>query len=174
MGTERYALLLRAVNLGSYGKVPMAQLRAALSEAGYANVATYIQSGNVALDTALGEAELVAAIEALIAEHFGLAVPVVARRHGELAAAIAANPFPHRVDEPSRLGIGFAPAALPASFDAPTGSRDEVAVVGRDVFIYCPDGFGQAKLPNFDRQAKLPVTVRNWNTVLKLLAMTQP
>lgn len=174
MGTERFALLLRAVNLGSHGKVPMAELRAALTEAGYRGVATYIQSGNVVLDAdaGAGEQELTAAVEAIIAERFGLAVPVVARRHAELAAAVAANPFPHRVGEPSRLGVGFAPSALPSAFTAPKGSVDEVAVVGRDVFVYCPNGFGKAKLPAFDRQAGVPVTVRNWNTVLKLLSMT--
>ncbi|MCC6438474.1 MAG: DUF1697 domain-containing protein [Acidimicrobiales bacterium] len=174
MGTERYALLLRAVNLGGHGKVSMVELRAALTDAGYGGVATYIQSGNVALDADAGEEELTAAVEAVIAERFGLAVPVVARRHAELAAIVAANPFPHRVDEPSRLGVGFARSALPSAFTAVTGSVDEVAVLGREVFIYCPNGFGRAKLPAFDRQAGVPVTVRNWNTVLKLLSMTQP
>ncbi|MEZ5233513.1 MAG: DUF1697 domain-containing protein [Acidimicrobiales bacterium] len=173
MDTERYALLLRGVNVGGV-KLPMAPLRTALADAGYANVATYIQSGNIVLDAAADDATVAEGVGAIITERFGLQVPVIVRRHGELLGVVERNPFPQHTDEPAKLSVGFAPVALPTEFTPVEGSVDQVAIIGREVYFYCPNGMGRAKLPKIERRGAPPVTVRNWNTVLKLCSMTEP
>ena len=60
----------------------------------------------------------------------------------------------------------------PAASTPVAGSIDEIVVAGRELYLFCPNGQGRAKLPNFDRQLGQPVTVRNWNTVARLLSMT--
>ena len=165
-------MLLRGVNVGGKGLLPMAALRERLGEAGFGNVATYIQSGNVALDAPAGvDTTLAGDIEALLAEHFGLSVAVIVRRHDELVAVVAGCPFANRLDQAAKVGVGFANVALPEITPRP-GSVDELVVRGRHVYLFCPDGFGRSKLPNLDQAARAPITVRNWNTVLKLVSMT--
>ncbi len=166
-------MLLRGVNVGGKALLPMAELRRRLAEAGYGNVRTYIQSGNVALDApadrhvTLGED-----VQALLAQHFGLSVPVMVRRHQNLADIVARNPFADRLDQPAKVGVGFANVTLPEHITVPAGSVDQVVVRGRELYLFCPNGFGRAKLGDLDRVCATPVTVRNWNTVLKLLLMT--
>lgn len=169
-------MLLRGINVGGRSKLPMPELRAMLEACGYHDVATYIQSGNVALDVAgeVSDTQLAAGIEAKIRETFSLEVAVVVRTHAELTAIAEANPLADHVGEPAKLGVGFAPRELaPHRIVAVAGSADTFVVQGREVYLYAPRGFGRAKFPDFERSSGLPVTVRNWNTVLKLLAMTQ-
>src|SRR5579871_1795748 len=88
-----YVILLRAVNVGSTGKLPMADFRKLLEKLGYSNVETYIQSGNAVVD-AKGTAEAVAkAVGAALEKLMGKRVPVIVRTHAELDRMIAANPF---------------------------------------------------------------------------------
>lgn len=151
----------------------MPELRRLLGAAGYRNVVTYIQSGNVALDAAVAsDMKLGEDVETLVAQHFGLSVPVIVRRHHELADVVAHNPFTDRLDQPAKIGVGFANTALPKQIALPAGSVDQLVVRGREVYLFCPNGFGRARLPDLDRVAHTPVTVRNWNTVLKLRSMT--
>ncbi len=171
--TVRYAVLLRGVNVGGKALLPMGQLRARLGDAGYTNVLTYIQSGNVVFDAATRrETTLAGHIGALITEHFGLTVPVMVRRQDELASIVDHNPFAGRLDQPAKIGVGFASVELPADIAMPDGSVDQLVVRGRELYLFCPNGFGRAKLPNLDRVCATPITVRNWNTVLKLRSMT--
>jgi uncharacterized protein (DUF1697 family) len=167
-------VLLRGINVGGKARLPMAELRAALGELGYEDVQTYIQSGNIALDgPKTPDAKLAATVEAAIKARFGLGVPVVVRTHDELQAIVAANPFAEHLDEPAKVGVGFAPAKLSTTVRPVQGSVDEFVIRGREVYVYCPHGFGRSKLPNFEARSGPPVTVRNWNTVLKLLSMTE-
>jgi uncharacterized protein (DUF1697 family) len=108
----RYVGFLRAVNVGRGRKVPMAELRALLTDAGYGNVATYIQSGNVFFDTpSRSKEKLASAIEPLLADAFGFEIPIVLRTIDELEALVASKPFgPLVADDDTRLLVTFGPA----------------------------------------------------------------
>jgi len=138
-------------------------------------VETYIQSGNAALDAEPATADVLAGdIAAAIQERFGLAIAVVVRTHAELQATIEATPFAAHLGEPGTIHIGFAQAAIRSDGIVPrAGSVDQLVVRGREIHLYCPNGLGGSHLPNLDRGAGTPVTVRNWNTVLRLHAMTE-
>jgi uncharacterized protein (DUF1697 family) len=177
--TVRYAVMLRGINVGGNRKLPMADLRVLLTELGYGRVETYIQSGNVALDalplndTGGDATELAETLAGQISERFGFEVPVVVRTHAELEEAVAASPYAGRGGEAKQVHMAFAQREIPAERITPKpGSRDEFVVRGREIHIWTPDGLGVSKLPDFDRQGGVPVTARNWNTVLKLLEMT--
>src|SRR5437763_7312777 len=100
-------LLLRGINLGPSRRVPMAELRQVLSDAGFEEVRTYVQSGNVVLSTELEPDELAAATSKLIGDRFGFEVPVVVRTGEELAAVVARNPLRDLATNPKRYQVSF-------------------------------------------------------------------
>lgn len=163
-----YVALLRAVNVGGTGTLPMAELKAICQELGFADVATYIQSGNVLFRSALAEPEVAAGLDAALAARMGKAPGVLLRSGKEMQAAANGSPFADA--EPSRLLVSFLPEPPAADaldrLVAPGGER--VAVVGREIYVHYPDGAGRSKL-------KLPAlkagTARNLNTVRKLAEM---
>ena len=171
----RYIALLRGINVGGRNKVPMAALRETCESIGCADVATYIQSGNVVLTSPLDAKKLRAALESAIAEQIGVSPVVVIRTHQQLADVIAGNPFPKA--DTDHLHVAFlgdkpdaGQVAGLAELDHPP---EEVAVRGSDAYFHLPNGLGRAKLPElFGRRVKTPATVRNWRTVNKLLQMS--
>jgi uncharacterized protein (DUF1697 family) len=170
--------LLRAINVGTGRKVQMADLRALLTDAGAANVTTYIQSGNVVLDhAATSEAALRRALEPRIAERFGFAIPVIARTPAAWRAAIDANPFPDA--DTGTLLVAFLqdepvdPDALDA-VDRAAFAPEDAMLLGRELYLHLPDGMGRAKLPPVAGRAVGGVaTARNWRTVLKLAQLAE-
>jgi len=168
----RYIALLRAVNVGGTGKLPMADLRAALESAGYSNVRTLLASGNVVLDAArTTPARLEAKLEALLADTFGLKSAVMVRTPEEWTALIDANPMPSEAETSPSAFIVYVMkaqphrAALAAYLKAYSGP--EQAMPGeRCIYIHYPENMGQSKfaLP----KAVGAGTARNWNTVRKL------
>src|SRR5687768_9154919 len=108
-GTVRYVALLRGINVGKARQVGMPRLVEVLDARGHGNVRTHLRSGNVVLDSALGEAELAADLEAAIEEEFGFAVPVVVRTGAEVAAVVADNPLASVVTDPARYLVTFFP-----------------------------------------------------------------
>ena len=172
----RYAALLRAVNVGGR-KLPMADLRTALGEAGFEDVATYVQSGNVVLRSEAGAAAVEGRMERLIADSFGLETRVLVRTHDELEAVAAANPYPE-VTEGRRLHVVFLDGAPDAAavdrIDPERSPGDRYAVVGRELYLHLPDGAGRTKLTldYLERRLGVAGTARNWNTVLKLVELT--
>jgi uncharacterized protein (DUF1697 family) len=162
--------LLRAINVGGTGKLPMADLRALCSGLGFTDPRTYIQSGNVVMGSKMGAATAKARLEKAVSERLGKPFRVLVRTASELAAVVAANPFPEA--EPHRLLIMFlddAPAKG-ALRDVKVPAKERLEVVGRELFIHFPDGMGKSKL-------KIPFgdigTGRNLNTVRALLEMAQ-
>lgn len=172
----RYIVLLRGINVGGHNKVPMAELRSALTEAGFADVATYIQSGNIVVtaDNGVGEAGIVTSVEKLMTDAFGLDIPVVARDAEEWAAVVADNPFPDRVDEPKLLHVYFCDSAPSVEdlkkMDDPRFDQDELQTVGRHVYVFYANGAARSKLTTNELEKRLGVTAtgRNWSTVNKL------
>ncbi len=170
-------LMLRGINLGPSRRVPMAELRALLGEAGYENVRTYVQSGNVVLAGAPEPAELERESRGLISERFGFDVPVVARTRDELAAVVKLDPLGDVAVDPKRYQVSF----LSGELDAETVGRlrelaaesERLAVDGRELYAWHPEGVARSKLWNALAGKGLGVTAtaRNWTTVTTLLEM---
>jgi uncharacterized protein (DUF1697 family) len=168
-----YAALLRGVNVGGKNKVAMADLRTLVESLGHTEVSTFIQSGNVVF--ASSQAVTPKSLETAIEKQFGITITVVLRTSSELERAVKSNPFA-KVDS-SKVHIGFMAskpsAAALKKLDADPFQPEEFAVRDRDLYLHLPNGMGRAKLPLYlDRQLKIPTTVRNWNTVTKLVELT--
>jgi uncharacterized protein (DUF1697 family) len=163
-----YAALLRAINVGGTGKLPMAELKALCEKAGFFDVATYIQSGNVVFRSQRGEASVKKRLEQSLAERMGKPVGVHVRTREELEDVLAHNPF--GAAPSNRVIVFFLDAPLTSSAVAAieTPGGEEIHPHGRELFIHYPLGQGQSQL-------KLPVqrtgTGRNLNTVRKLAEM---
>ena len=160
--------LLRAVNVGGTGKLPMTALKAFCEEVGLKNVRTYIASGNVVFDSALPEAKVKALLEARLETYAGKQVGVMVRTAAQMAAVVAANPFP---DRPGNRVVAIFLDTAPASDAVATavGRQDEALVLGtREIYVFYGDGMADSKL-------KIPSaktgTGRNMNTVTKLAKM---
>jgi uncharacterized protein (DUF1697 family) len=169
---SRYVGLLRGINVGGKHSVPMADLRLVFESLACSEVATLIQSGNVVFSAA--KPLRPESVERALATHFGFGIPVVLREASELARIVGANPF--GAVEPTHLHVGFLakrPTASAASgFDARAYLPEEFVLRGAEVYFHLPDGMGRAKLPaNLDRHLKIPTTIRNWNTVTKLMEL---
>jgi uncharacterized protein (DUF1697 family) len=169
--------LLRAVNVGGHRKVPMVDLRRVVAELPATEVRTYVQSGNVVFDsTHRREAGVVAALEAALAAGFGFPVDVVARSAIDLASVLTANPLLADDRDPARLHVTFLPRPPAPGAVLPGVQRvgaDEYVLVGRELYLYTPDGIGRSKLVTMlsDRRLGVAGTVRNWRTVTTLASM---
>ena len=164
--------LLRGINVGGRNKVPMAALREVFEALGHSEVATFIQSGNVVFTAP--KAVTAKSLESAIEKQFSIGVTVVLRTPRELARVIAGNPFAHA--DSSKLHVGFMPetpaAAAVKKLDTERFAPEEFALRGRELYLNLPNGMGRAKLPAYlDRQLAVPTTVRNWNTVNKLVEL---
>jgi uncharacterized protein (DUF1697 family) len=160
-----YVALLRAVNVGGAGKLPMSELRDLCDGCGFGRVRTYIASGNVVFDADWVEAEIQAKLQTALAAHVGKPLGVVVRNAAEMAAVLASNPYPTR--PPNLVHVFFLDGAPPTDvLTGVSGRADEEIAPGlREVYVYYPEGQGASKL-------KLPAaragTARNINTVAKL------
>ena len=172
-----YAALLRGINLGSHNKVAMPALRAVVEGLGGTDVTTYIQSGNVVLRSDKTAAALQAAVEKAIANEFGLDVAVFVRTEQQLAKVVDANPFVKRGKDASKLHVVFLSANPKADgvkrLTSGDWGGDEIAVVGSQAYLHCPNGYGRSKLGNafVEKQLGVAGTTRNWRTTLKLLEL---
>jgi uncharacterized protein (DUF1697 family) len=176
--------LLRAVNVGGTGKLPMADLRAVLKKLGYSNIETYIQSGNAVFDAASKPAKIALELAAALEKLTGAPVGVVIRTHEELGRLIAENPFaPEAAADGARVHVAFLADAAPATAKAGLDSiiakyparRDRYHLSGDTLYLHLPDGAAETKFSGktLDRALGVMGTARNWNTVLKLHAMSK-
>ncbi len=173
--SNRYIALLRGINVGGHNKIPMAELRAALTEHGFAGVSTYIASGNVLLDAGdRTEADVVAEVTDVVADRFDLSIPIVARSVADWPPILAANPFPDAECEPKFLHVSLcdrvpAPEAV-ADFDVDAYLPDRLAIVGRELYLWYPNGSARSKLTGavLERRLGVTTTARNWSTMVKL------
>lgn len=177
-GVRRYVVLLRGVNLGSHKRIAMADLRQLLTDLGYTDVRTLLQSGN-AVVTGPAEDEVAAGrrIEAALAERFGLTTACLVLTAADLQRVVAQDPFAALADNGSRYLANFLfdepAAALRAAHD-PVGLDPERVRIGQGViYQWCPDGILAAPpVGGFvEKRWKVSVTARNWNTVVKLAAL---
>ncbi|HEV2043684.1 MAG TPA: DUF1697 domain-containing protein [Sphingomicrobium sp.] len=163
-----YVALLRAMNVGGTGKLPMSELKRIGEECGFTNVRTFIASGNLLFNSDLAEADVQTRIEAKLEGYFGKPVAVFVRTAAELAATAAANPFTD--DKPSRVMAHFiAEEPVPAMLaEARDVAGERLALGPRAIFVSYGEGIGKTRL-------KLPAvkhgTARNMNSVAKMAAM---
>lgn len=177
----KYASVLRGINISGQKKIKMADLKSLYESLGFQNVVTYIQSGNVIFDTnSKDKSELKAKIEKVIEEEYKFHVPVEIRTHREIADIIDNNPL-DPVD-PQKNGTKVLVTFLSSQ---PTDARvsdlqhhvaapEQLFVMGKEVYLYCPNGYGKSKLSNTFLEKKLGVgaTTRNWKSVLKLYELS--
>lgn len=164
-----YIALLRAVNVGGTGKLPMADLKKLCVEQGFTRVETYIASGNVIFDCDLSAREVQAKLEKQLTAYAGKAVGVFLRTAAQMRAILEKNPFP---DKDPGLTYSFFLSEKPHS-SALEGVRgrdgEEIRLGRREIYVHYPMGMGQSKL-------RIPTatvgTARNLNTVAKLVEIS--
>lgn len=163
-----YVALLRAVNVGGTGKLPMADLKAMCVEAGFSNVRTWIASGNVLFASPLKAAQVKSLLEERLHAYAGKPVGVVIRTAAEMAEVLNAKPFPNAA--PNRTVAIFLDEAPPKdALSSVTGRKDEAIATGkREIYVHYGEGMAASKL-------KIPAakagTARNMNTVAKLVEL---
>jgi uncharacterized protein (DUF1697 family) len=175
---KTYVALIRGINVGSQKRVAMADLRALFEDLGAKDVETYVQSGNVVFKSTDGAKKLSRAIERRIRRDLGLEVTVVVLTRPQLTKMLGSNPFAKARKEPAKLHVTFlveTPAgAKVGKLDPEHGKPDQFRVVGRQIYLHCPKGYGRSKLTNayFERELGVAATTRNWKTVTKLGELT--
>jgi uncharacterized protein (DUF1697 family) len=164
-----FVCLLRGINVSGQKKIRMQDLRELCESIGFHNVETYVQSGNVVLDTSETHTKTIeTSIVDAVRERFGFEVPVIVRSNEELPQVANCNPFT------DQGGIGEKRLAVVFLADEPSASRlesidisslteDRFAAVGRHIYLHCPRGFGRTKLSNnfFEHRLQLTATTRN-------------
>jgi uncharacterized protein (DUF1697 family) len=163
-----FVALLRAVNVGGTGKLPMSDLKALCEQLGFGAVRTFIASGNVVFTSRKSEAAIKAALEKQLATYAGKPVGVLVRSAAEMAQVLSDNPFPKA--PPNRVMALFLDGAPPADTLAGLrGRRDEEIQVGRrEIYVHYGQGMGTSKLVI---PAAKTGTARNMNTVATLAKM---
>jgi uncharacterized protein (DUF1697 family) len=175
-----FVALLRAINLGKHRRVGMADLRAALGAAGYDDVTTHLQSGNVILASpARGSDSVAKSIEDVLRTGFDLQVDVVVRTASELAKVARGNPLLGSGADPSTLQVAFLKSRPPAAAaralaDKDFGS-DEFVLRGAEIYLRYAHGSGRSKMNAafFERALDTPATVRTWKVVTRLLELAK-
>jgi uncharacterized protein (DUF1697 family) len=165
MKMNAYIALLRAVNVMGAGKLPMTELKSLCESVGFKCVRTYIASGNVVFQSSKSEAQVKVILEAALAKRGGRPVGVMVRTATEMAAVLAANPFPQM---PANRTLAHFLDTAPAADALQTISNqasEELALGLREIYVYYPDGVGQSRL---NVRAAKNGTARNMNTVAKL------
>ena len=162
---RKYAALLRAVNVGGTGKLPMAELRKMCADAGFQNAKPLLASGNVVFETTLSKQDAHTALSVKLRDHFGTNIGLFILDGAQMRAVYDANPFSDH--PPSQIGVLFV-NDLPTQEDCRSakGLKDEVMISDAGVlFIKFPSGMGKSKLavPSANKG-----TMRNMNTVRKL------
>lgn len=175
-----YIAMLRGINVSGHKVIRMEALRASFCALRLSNVKTYVQSGNVVFDADTGSvAVLSEKIERRILRDFGFSVPVFLRTAKELEEIIRRNPFlTDTAIDHSKLHITFladgAPKTTLQALQPLAAKPEQLRVIDRQIYLYCPNGYGRTRLSNTAIEKKLSVsaTTRNWKTVNTLLAMT--
>lgn len=178
-----YVILLRAVNLGGYGKVSMSEFRKMLTDLGFDRVETYIQSGNAVVDAKGTAAKVTQTVSAGLERMLGFSPGVVVRTHEQLGRIIDENPFAREARDGSKVHVAF--LAGPAAPQAATAldrivaqypkRRDRYQLAGEQVYLHLPDGAAETKFTGktLDKALGVMGTGRNWNTVVKLWEMSK-
>jgi uncharacterized protein (DUF1697 family) len=171
--------LLRGVNVGGRRTVAMSDLRELITDLGFSDARTLLQSGNLVFR---GDGRKSAAFEQLLeteaVKRLGLRADFLVRSADEWKDVAARNPFTKEAErDPSHLVVMFLKCAVNlknvSAVQAAITGRETIRADGRQVYIVYPDGIGRSRVSNVFLEGKLGIrgTARNWNTVLKLAAL---
>jgi uncharacterized protein (DUF1697 family) len=171
--------MLRSVNVGGRNRLAMADLRSVVTGLGFADVATYVQSGNVVFTGPGSTAAAGRSIADRLEAELGLRVPVLVRSRAQLGRVLGAVPFAGVADGGEGVHVTFLdgppdPSGVQELADrAGSFGRDRCVVIGHEVYLHCPGGYGETKLNNayLERRLGATATTRNWRTVTTLAAM---
>ena len=174
--------LLRGVNMAGHNKMKMTDLSLLFKEIGFDDAETYIQSGNVVFTDpgSRSETGLTEKIEEAIREKFNYNIPVINRTSEELNAVLLQNPFADEENfDPEKLAVIFL-------HEKPSESQigkvrgvnyppDKFMIAGKEIYIYCPNGFGRSKIYTgfFEGKMKVTGTGRNWKTLNALVKVAE-
>lgn len=169
--------ILRGINVSGARKLPMKELKELFETLKCTNVRTYIQSGNVVFESArLDVGTFGRKVESAIKKRYDYDVPVIVRSLDEMKKAVSANPYMKRKGiELDKLHVTFladAPKKTEAEkISGATFGDDSFELIGQEVYVHCPDGYGNTKLNNtyFESKLKVSATTRNWRTVNELV-----
>ncbi len=164
-----YIVLLRGINVSGKNKLPMKELRELLVKLKYSNVSTYIQSGNIILQSELSKEEIILTIHKAIKKEFDYDIPVIIRTPEEWKLAI--DNYPFSLENEKIVAFSFLSTKTSQTEIEVKGiNEDRYKIVNDLVYLYCPSGFGKTKLTNNTLEKKLNVssTTRNLKTTLKL------
>lgn len=182
----RYVALLRGINVGGNTMIKMSELKNSFESLGLENVATYINSGNLAFDAEsvssphvskgelANESILVSKIEQAIEKEFGKAVPVMVREKADIERILANNPFHGEFESHKEMHVLFMKDEMPADkqkhFLAQQTKDERFAVRGLEIYCHLRLGVAESILGKgfIDKKLKVPITSRNWRTVEKL------
>ncbi len=174
---SRQIVLLRGINLGPRNRVAMPDLARALEDAGFDDVRTYLQSGNVVLSSAASPEQVGRECEAQIERRLGLQIDVVVRTRDELSEVVRRDPLGAVAVNPKRYQVSFLNGELPSQAlgklrDA-AGESEQFILAGREIYAWHPEGVGRSRLWALLASRSLGVTstARNWTTVTSLLAL---
>jgi uncharacterized protein (DUF1697 family) len=173
----RHIVLLRGINLGSTNRVAMPALREALAAAGFDDVKTYVQSGNVVLSSKKSARAVAQACENVLADAFGLDIAVVTRTREELAEVVRRNPLADVAMNPKRYQVSFLASEpereVVQRLEDAAAPTERMVAIGREIYAWHPEGVARSKLwaALAGRGLGVAATARNWTTVTALLAM---
>ncbi|AZN39800.1 DUF1697 domain-containing protein [Paenibacillus albus] len=176
--------LLRGINVGGKNKIKMAELREALEASGFARVQTYIQSGNILFESDQKEPELCRQIEQVIESSFGLSIRVIIRSAAELAHIAENCPFTDKQVAQAEASCEGECLYVSMMLEAPKPDKlskleafdagaDQWTLVGRDLYLLFAESVRNSKLAVQADKLSPPTTVRNWNTVNKLVSLAR-
>jgi len=173
----RHIVLLRGINLGSRNRIAMPELREALAEAGFGDVQTYVQSGNVVLSSSKSATDVARACEREISKRFSLDIDVVVRTRAQVAKVVERNPLGEVAKDPKRYQVSFLSAkpsaAVMRKLEEAAAEKERVVLVGKEIYAWHPEGVGRSRLWTLlaGRGLGVTATARNWTTVTKLLEL---
>ena len=177
----RYISILRGINVSGHKKIKMVDLKSLYELLGFQNVATYIQSGNVIFDAAINnKADLKAKIEEAIDRRYKFHVPLEIRTYREIGDIIENCPFGSvdLVEDGTKVLVTFLSSTPPkvrvSDIQKHVVAPEKLVVKGKEVYLYCPNGYGKSKLSNTFLEHKLGVeaTTRNWKSIHKLYELS--
>jgi uncharacterized protein (DUF1697 family) len=178
---ETYVSMLRGINVSGHNMIKMDALKSLYESMGLRDVKAYIQSGNVVFRCGSKNSLSVGrSISEAIEQSFGFSVPVVIRRPADLTRIISKSPFAGRkgIDQ-TRLYVTFlnsipSPVLVKKLPSAAAKSKDEFRLIGTEVHLHCPNGFGKTLLSNafFEKHLNVEATTRNWKTTQTLLTLS--
>lgn len=177
MKNKTYIVLLRAVTPTGKNKVPMAQLQEVLTDAGFKNVRTYIQSGNALVNTTLSAPEIEKRVHEQIKRQIGPELVVVVRTGTELQRVLDKNPFTNGYNISRVFFVLFAKTPAPQKVRellAQDFGDEKLAATQKAAYLYIPGTYGRGKLSNNFLEKKLGIsaTMRNFNTMRRLVEMS--